>query len=167
MDKFEIIHVMKWHYDRRKTNFLKNLKYATLHVLNSIELKEVRDILKDAGFQIPENTLYQFGNIFSYTFTFTKKYFLLENTDHLNFKFKINAKNLSKEKKEIFESSNSIYDSQYEVAAPKDIKTILGGEGEKLKKLVKDIDLTIISLYETFFLYDLEKLYMQNLRNRN
>ena len=22
MDKFEIIHIMKWHYDQRKTNFL-------------------------------------------------------------------------------------------------------------------------------------------------
>ena len=38
-----------------------------------------------------------------------------------------------------------------------DVKTILGGEGEKLKKLVKEIDLTIITLiHENFFLYDLE-----------
>ena len=33
MDKFEIIHVMKWHYDHRKTIFLKKIKYARLHVL--------------------------------------------------------------------------------------------------------------------------------------
>ena len=33
MDKFEIIHVMKWHYDHRKTIFLKKIKYAGLHVL--------------------------------------------------------------------------------------------------------------------------------------
>ena len=33
MDKFEIIYVMNRHYERRKTNFLKNLKYAGLHVL--------------------------------------------------------------------------------------------------------------------------------------
>ena len=38
-----------------------------------------------------------------------------------------------------------------------DVKTILGGEGEKLKKLVKEIDLTSITLiHENFFLYDLE-----------
>ena len=60
-------------------------------------------------------------------------------------------------KKSFFEPLNSIYDSPDEVAAPKDLKTILGGEGEKLKKLVKDIDLTTISLmYENFFWYDIE-----------
>ena len=57
MDGFEIIHVMKWYYDRRKTNFLKKLKYAGLHVLIPFQLKEVRDILKDPGFEIPENSL--------------------------------------------------------------------------------------------------------------
>ena len=57
MDGFEIIHVMKWYYDRRKTNFLKKLKHAGLHVLIPFELKEVRDILKDPGFEIPENAL--------------------------------------------------------------------------------------------------------------
>ena len=56
-----------------------------------------------------------------------KKDFLLENTDHPNFKFEIDAKNPLKEKKEIFESSNLIYDSPDEEAAPKDIKTILQG----------------------------------------
>ena len=45
-----------------------------------------------------------------------------------------------KKKKDFFESSNSIHDSPNEVAAPKDIKTMLGGESKKLKKLVKDID---------------------------
>ena len=69
-----------------------------------------------------------------------KKILLLEDTDHLNFKFEITAKNTSKEKKDFFESSNSIHDSPNEVAAPKDVKTILGGESKKLKKLVKDID---------------------------
>ena len=77
MDKFEIIHVMKWHYDHRKTIFLKKIKYARLHVLTWIDLKEERDILKDPGFEIPENTLYQFWNKFSYTFTFTKKDFII------------------------------------------------------------------------------------------
>ena len=57
MDGFEIIHVMKWYYDRRKTNFLKKLKHAGLHVLIPFQLKEVRDILKDPGFEIPENSL--------------------------------------------------------------------------------------------------------------
>ena len=77
MDRFEIINVMKWHYyGCRKTNFLKSLKYAGLYVLTSFELKEVRDILKDPGFEIPENTLYQFWDKFSYTFTFTKKDFI-------------------------------------------------------------------------------------------
>ena len=81
----------------------------------------------------------------------------LENTDNLNFKFEINAEISIKRKKEIFESSNSIYDSPDEVAATKDIKTILGGEGEQIKKLVKYIDLRAISLiYEFFFLHDLE-----------
>ena len=75
-------------------------------------------------------------------------------------KFEINAKNPSKEKKEIFESSNSIYDLPDEVAAPKDIKIILGGEGEKFKKLVKDIDLTTISsIYENFFYMILKTIY--------
>ena len=51
-------------------NFLKNFKYPGLHILISIELKEVSDILKDPGFEIPENTLYQFWNKFSYIVTF-------------------------------------------------------------------------------------------------
>ena len=68
---------LSWiNYDHRKTNFLKNSKYAGLHVLTtSTELKQVRDILKDLGFEIPENTLYQFWNKFIYTFTFTKQDF--------------------------------------------------------------------------------------------
>ena len=86
-----------------------------------------------------------------------KKILLLEDTDHLNFKFEINAKNTSKEKKDFFESSNLIHDSPNEVAVPKDVKTILGRESKKLKKLVKDIDLTTISLiYENFLFHDLE-----------
>ena len=48
-----------------------------------------------------------------------------------------------------------------EAAAPKDTKTILG-EGEKLKKLRKDTDLTTISLIsEHFFLYHLKNLICQ------
>ena len=39
MDGFEIIHVMKWYYDRRKTNFLKKLKHAGLHVLIPFQFK--------------------------------------------------------------------------------------------------------------------------------
>ena len=58
MDGFEINQVNKWHYDHRKTNFLKNSKCDDLLVLTPIELKEVRDILKDPGFEIPKNTLY-------------------------------------------------------------------------------------------------------------
>lgn len=56
-------------------NFLKNFKYPGLHILISIQLKEVSDILKDPGFEIPENTLYQFWNKFSYIVTFYKKTF--------------------------------------------------------------------------------------------
>ena len=55
MDGFEIIHAMKWHYDHRKINFLKKSQYASLHVLIPIEVKEVRDTVKDPGFQNPEN----------------------------------------------------------------------------------------------------------------
>ena len=131
MEQYRIIDVMKYHYYRRKTNFLRNLQYSALHVLIPSELKEVRDILKDPGFEIPYNTLYQFYNLSSYTFTFSKEDFLSDDNDHLNFKLKIDAKNPSKEKKLIFEFSNSIYDSPDEIAAPKDIKTILGGKGEK------------------------------------
>ena len=61
MDKFEIIHVIKWHYDRRKTNFLKNFKYTGLHVLTSIELKDVRDILKDSGLKFQKMYYISFG----------------------------------------------------------------------------------------------------------
>ena len=99
-------------------------------------------------------SLYQFWNKFSYTFTFTRRGLWLENTDHPNLKFEINAKNPSKEKKQIFESSNLIYDSTDEVAASK----ILGDEGQKATKVVKKIDLTTISfIYKVFFLYDFEK----------
>ena len=70
-----------------------------MHIVTPVKLKEVRDILKDPGFEIPENALYQFCNKFSYTFTFTKEDLLLENTDHLNFTFEIDAKNPSKENK--------------------------------------------------------------------
>ena len=52
IDGFEIIHIMKWHYDCRKRNVLKNLKYAGLHVLAPFQLKGVSDILKDPGFEI-------------------------------------------------------------------------------------------------------------------
>ena len=93
---------MRYHYDRRKTNFLRNLQYSGLHVLTPSQLKEVRDILKDPGFQIPYNTLYQFYNLPSYIFTFSEKVSLLDNTDHLNFKLEIDVKNPSEEKKTNF-----------------------------------------------------------------
>ena len=64
---------MRYHCDCRKTNFLRNLEYSGLHVWTPFELKEVRYVLKDPGFEIPYNTLYQFYNEFSYTFTFSKK----------------------------------------------------------------------------------------------
>ena len=131
MERYGIILVMRYHYDRRKTNFLRNLQYSGLHVLTPFQLKEVRDILKDPGFQIPYTTLYQFYNLPSYTFTFSEKVSLLDNTDHLNFKLEIDAKNPSEEKKQIFESSNSVYDSADEIVAPKDIETITGGHGKK------------------------------------
>ena len=103
---------MKYYYDHRKTNFLINLQYSGLHLLTPFELREIRDILKDPGFEIPYNTFYQFNNEFSYTFTFSKKD-LLDNTDHLNFQIEIEAENPSKEKKkQIFESSNSIMTHQ-------------------------------------------------------
>ena len=58
-----------------KKKFFLKFKYTALHLLTPFELKEVRDILKDRGFQIPENLSYQFWKKFSYTFTFTKKTF--------------------------------------------------------------------------------------------
>ena len=100
--------------------------------------------------------MHQFYNFSGYTFTFKKQDFILNQIDHLNFKVEFDSKNPSREIKDVFESSNTIYYSPDRVPLPENIKTILNSPVEKFEKLSKENDLSVITLiYENFFLYDI------------
>ena len=139
-----------------KKQFFKKFKLFGVHTITAKQLQEIRDTLKDQDIEIPFNTLHQFYNFSGYTFTFKKQDFILNQTDHLNFKVEFDSKNPSREIKDVFESSNTIYYSPDRVPLPKNIKTILNSPVEKFEKLSKENDLSVITLiYENFFLYDI------------
>ena len=59
----------------------------------------------------------------------------------------------------IFDSSNTILIKPDKISVPSDLKEKLLGQGEKIKKLSKEIQVKSLTLaHENFFLYDLENM---------
>ena len=66
---------------------------------------------------------------------------------------------MSEDVKKNFDSSDTILIKPDKISAPSDLKEKLFGQGEKIKKLSKEIQLKSLRLgYENFFLYDLENV---------
>ena len=83
----------------------------------------------------------------------SKKNFVLDQMDHLNFKIELDSKHPSKEKKEIIESRNRIYKKPDKVLLPDKIQETLYSEAEKIKKLSKEINLKGVTLiYQNVFI---------------
>ena len=85
-----------------KKQFLKKFKLFGVHTITAKQLQEIRDTLKDQDIEIPFNTLHQFYNFSGYTFTFKKQDFILNQTDHLNFKVEFYFKKSIKRNKRYF-----------------------------------------------------------------
>ena len=66
---------------------------------------------------------------------------------------------MSDDVKKFFDSSDTILVKPDKIPAPSDLKEKLFGQGEKIKKLSKEIQLRSLTLaYENLFLYDLENM---------
>ena len=74
-----------------KNQFLNNWSYSWVHIITTKELQEIRNTLKYQDFEILFDTLYQFYNFSSYTFTFKKQDFILDQINHLNFQVEIDS----------------------------------------------------------------------------
>ena len=75
--------------------------------------------------------------MFNDNFYFKEKDFVLDQMDHLKFKFETDSKNPSKEKKEIIDSTNTIYKRPDKIPVPDKINETLYSQAEKMKKLSK------------------------------
>ena len=75
--------------------------------------------------------------MFNDNFYFKEKDFVLDQMDHLKFKFETDSKNPPKEKKEIIDSTNTIYKRPDKIPVPDKINETLYSQAEKMKKLSK------------------------------
>ena len=79
----------------------------------------------------------------------------------LNFKFKVEFadQTASEDVKKIFNSTETVLIKPDKISASSDLKEKLFGQGEKISKLSKEIQLKSLTLaYENFLLYDLENM---------
>ena len=61
--------------------------------------------------------------------------------------------------KKIFDSPDTILIKPDKISAPSDLKEKLFSQGEKIRKISKEIQLKLLMLaYESFFLYDIENM---------
>ena len=113
-----------------------------------------RKKLNDADLNI--NALYEFDCDTPTTLSFQKEDFVLSI-----FKFKVELVNqtASHDVKKNFDSTDTILIKLDKVSTPSNLKEKLFGQGEKIRKLSKKIQLKSLTLvYENFTLYDLENM---------
>ena len=61
--------------------------------------------------------------------------------------------------KKLFDSPDTVLIKPDKISAPSDLKEKLFSQGEKIRKISKEIQLKLLTLaYENFFLYDIENM---------
>ena len=129
--------------------FVRNLKKLVLLESKVIFFKRLEK-KNDPDLNI--NALYEFECDMLTTLSFQKQDFVLPN-----FKFKVEFADQRAfgDVKKIFDSTNTILIRPNKISAPRDLKEKLFGQGEKVRKLSKEIQLKLLRLaYESFLLYE-------------
>ena len=131
-------------------SFVRNLKKLVLLESKIIFFKRLEKKKNDPDLNI--NALYEFECDMLTTLSFQKQDFVLPN-----FKFKVEFADQTAfgDVKKIFDSTDTILIRPNKISAPSDLKEKLFGQGEKVRKLSKEIQLKLLRLaYESFLLYE-------------
>ena len=129
--------------------FVRNLKKLVLLESKIIFFKRLEKKINDPDLNI--NELYEFECDMLTTLSFQKQDFVLPN-----FKFKVEFADQTAfdDVKKIFDSTDTILIRPNKISAPSDLKEKLFGQGEKVRKLSKEIQLKLLRLaYGSFLLY--------------
>ena len=131
-------------------NFLEKGFYRVSDTL----LQVFRNKLDDPDLTL--NVLYEFECTQSSVSSFKEDDFILPKFD---LKIEFADQTLSDDVKKVFDSSNTVLMKTDKISAPSDLKKKLFSQGEKIRKLSKEIELKPLTLaYENFFLCDIENL---------
>ena len=85
------IWVLKYHCNTKYSNFLHRL-IGIRHIKpTKAQIQKIKTDVNDNDFNV--DTLYELNNMFNDNFYLKKKDFVLDQKDHLNFKFEIDSKN--------------------------------------------------------------------------
>ena len=145
------IFIMPGLYTNANKSFVRNISYDGFINVKDNLLQAFRQKLNEPDLNL--NRLYKFKCNRATTVTIQKEDFVLPN-----FKFKVEfSDRTAKDKiKKIFDSTDNVLINPDKEAVTGDLKGELFGQGEKIKKLSKVVQLKSLTLaYENFFLYDL------------
>ena len=134
--------------------FVRNFKEIGFIRVQDNLLQTFRKELNDPDLKI--NALYEFECSTPTMLNFQKEDIVLSD-----FKFKVEFadRTASDDVKKIFDSTDTILIKTDNISTPSDLKEKLFGQGEKIKKLSKEIHLKSLTLaYKNFVLYDLENI---------
>ena len=110
------IWVLKYHHDTNYNTFLCRLIGVRYIKLTKAQIQKIKTDLYDNDFNIAK--FYEPTNLFNDNFYLKKKKIVFNQIYHLNFKFEIDSRNPSREKKETIESTNAIYKKTHKIPSP-------------------------------------------------
>ena len=141
-------------YRDAKKSFVRNLTEIGFYRVPFNLLQDFKYKINDPYLNI--NALYEFQCDKMVVTTFEEDDFVLLKFD---LKLELAYRTVSDDVKKIFDSSDTILIKPDKIAVPSELKERLFGQGEKIKKLSKEMQLKSLTLaYENVFLYDLENI---------